>query len=111
MPATPKKLSNTMPSLKDQKMDYLVAAAKAGVGSQHFKVVAAGATEVVVFADILNVVDMEDDEYVVQLQGETAGAISVDESATTALGFTILGAAAAEVIHVSIHGRLKDQVA
>lgn len=108
--ATPRKLSNYIPPLKEQGMDYLVAAAAAGVGMQALKVTLSGATHSVVFEDEGRV-NMEDADYVVLLQGETTSRLTVDESTITKTGFDILGGLAAEVGHVLVVGRLSGQAA
>lgn len=50
---------------------------------------------------------MESTDYVVMLQGETAAEAQVDESTITPDGFTIIGVANTEVVHVLVHGKLR----
>lgn len=94
----------------DQGMDHIVAAGAAGVGIQSFLVVSGGGPDAVTFA-ALGLPDMHDTAYVVLVGGETAGAVSVDESTKATTGFSILGGVSSEVLNVLVVGRIKDQSA
>jgi len=107
--ATPKKLSNFLPPLKEQGMDYLVAAHKSGVSMQAVKVTQVGAAPLVVDLVALGLKTMFDTDYVVITAGETAARTTVDESTITPTGFSVLGGAAAEVHHLLVVGRFSDQ--
>ena len=102
-----KKLSDYLPPLKEQGMDYLAGASQAGVSLQAFKVISAGTPDTVSFA-ALGLPDMDDPDYLVFVGGE--GAFTVDESTITAQGFDILGGAASNVMHVLVVGKLKGQL-
>lgn len=93
----------------DQGMDWITGASKAGLSIQSFRVVSAGAPDTVNFKN-LGLSDMSDTSYNVIVQGETAAAVSVDQSTMATTGFDILGGAAAEILHVLVIGRLKNQV-
>ena len=108
---TPKQLSDSMPPLKDQGMPYLAAAGKAGVSVQGGQIIQSGGSPYTVVLADHGLSDMEDALYAVTVGGETVGAPKVDQSTITATGFDIAGGADAEVLHVQIVGRLKDQVA
>lgn len=85
-----------------------IVAGLGGSGIMSFKLTSAGTPDAVVFAN-LGLPDMADSDYVVQTQGETVLATHVDESTITPQGFSILHAAAAEVVHVTIHGKIAGQ--
>lgn len=106
--ATPKKLSNYMPPLKEQGMDYLAAAAQAGVGIQGKLITQSGAAPLVVDLEALGMSPMADTDYVVvsQVEGLTP---SVDESTKTKTGFNVLGGVDTSVHNLMVIGRLKGQ--
>ena len=109
--ATPRKLSKFIPPLQEQGMDYLAAAAAAGVSIQAKQVTQSGASPFSVVLEDAGMKNMEDDEYVVIVQGETAARVTVDQSSLTKVGFDILGGADTEVLHVLVVGRLSGQAA
>jgi hypothetical protein len=103
-----KKLSTVYPPLKQEGVDFLVAATRGGVGVQTKKITLSGTPHTVTFSD-LGMQSMADADYLVLLDGETAARLTVDESTITTLGFDVLGGAAAEVAHVLVVGRLQNQ--
>lgn len=108
--AFPKKISDHVPPLRDQGMDYLAAAAEPGVAVQAKQITQVGAAPFSVVLEDVGMADMADDQYAVLIGGETVGAPKVDQSTITAKGFDILGGADTEVLHVMVVGRLKGQV-
>jgi hypothetical protein len=75
-------------------------------GIMSFKVTCgATGTDVVRFADY-GLPDMKDAAYTIQLGGETAAKVHVDESETIPGGFTILHTGAAEKVHVTVQGHI-----
>ena len=105
-----KRIDKYIPILKDQGIPFISGAGKAGISIQSFRVTSGGSPDVVTFA-AQGLPDMASASYQVICQGETAARVKVDESTMTAQGFSILGAAAAEIIHVIVIGQLKDQEA
>lgn len=99
------------PYCKDQGIDHLLAAGKAGLGALSFSVISGGTPDAILFATYGYDVEMADTNYQVIVNGETAGAVSVDESTKTTKGFSILGGGAAEVLHVLVIGRFKTMPA
>jgi len=73
---------------------------------QSFKLTLVGAAPHVVSFRALGLQNMANVGYVVQVQGETAARVTVDESTITTDGFNLLGGAAAEVVHVLVHGAI-----
>lgn len=109
--ATPKRAADHIPFCKDQGMPQLAGAADAGVTVQARKVTQSGASPfALAFADH-GFAAMENTDYVVIVQGETAGQPMVDESTMTVDGFSVLNGADTEVLHVVVIGRLAGQVA
>lgn len=106
-----KRMDKFIPIMKDQGIAHVCAAGKAGLGIQSFRITSGGSPDVVTFASIAGAVDMASASYQVICQGETAARVKVDESTITAQGFSILGGAAAEIIHVIVIGQLKGQQA
>lgn len=51
--------------------------------------------------------DMADADYRVVPHGETAGRVTVDESTITEQGFSLLGGADTEVVHIMVHGKVE----
>lgn len=99
------KSSKAIPELAVKGMPFMAGAGQVGVAIQHAKVTLAGASHPVDLAAI-GLTPMADTTYCVIVDGEFAGAVSVDESTITAAGFTIIGGAAAEVAHVLVVGRM-----
>ena len=85
-----------------------IVAGTGGTGLMSYKLTSAGTPDAVVFANI-GLPDMADSDYVVQIQGETVLACHIDESTITPQGFSILHGAAAEIIHITIHGKISGQ--
>lgn len=106
-----KRASNYDPLLKDQGINYVTAAAKAGVGIQVKQITQSGAAPLVVSFSAQGMSDMADTNYVVIAQGETAAAVMVDQSTMAVTGFNVLGGADTEVVHIVVIGRLKNQAA
>ena len=104
--AFPKKLSDYDGTLKDQRIDYVTAAAKAGVGMQSLLVVSGGGPDTVTLPT-----KMANTSYVVIVQGETAARVTVDETTKTVSGFDVLNGGAGEVLNIMVVGQLKNQVA
>lgn len=103
-----KKLSNYIPILKDQGIDYATAAGKAGDGMQHIRVAQSGASPYAfVFADN-GLQDMADTEYDVIVQGPN-GDERADYSSRATTGFDITGGADTEDLIVLVMGRIKGQ--
>ncbi len=92
----------------DQGMDHICGAGAAGQSVVTFSVVSGGTPDTVVFADI-GLPDMHDASYQVLVNGETTGAVSVDEDTKATTGFDILGGGSSEVLNVMVGGRVKDQ--
>ena len=92
----------------DQGMDHICGSGRAGQSVTTFSVVSGGTPDTVVFADI-GLPDMANTDYQVLVNGETAGAVSVDESSKATTGFDILGGGGAEVLHVMVGGTVKNQ--
>jgi hypothetical protein len=91
--------------------ELVVNAVQGGLAMASFKKTAGGSPETVTFKDA-GLPDMAaDSEYVVQVGGETAARVTVDESTITPAGFDVLGAAASEVLHITVHGRFATQPA
>ena len=109
--ANPKKISDYVPILADQGMDYLAAAVKAGVTIQTKKITQPGAAPLVVDLVAEGLTAMADTDYVVLVQGETVARVTVDESSVTTAGFDVLGGAITEVVHLVVIGRVAGQVA
>lgn len=107
--ASPKKISDYLPPLKDQGIDYIAAANAAGVGMQSKQITQSGVAPLVVDLEAEGLSPMEDTNYVVIAQGETVARVTVDQSTITKTGFNVLGGADTEVVHLLIIGRLAGQ--
>lgn len=105
-----KKASAYDPYLKDQGIDWLAGAGKAGLNIASFSVISAGSPDAVLLSTY-GYGEMADTSYQVFVDGETTNPVHADESTKTVAGFTILGGVAAEVMHVLVIGRLKGQPA
>lgn len=99
-----KKASDHIPYAKDQGMDYLVAASVAGQGIQAKAVAQAGGAPFTFTFEDQDLKKMANADYVVLVNGETAGRVNVDENTKSAEGFDILGGADTEVLNVIVVG-------
>jgi len=99
-----KKVSDYDPVAKDQGYDYVVAAGKAGLGIAAWSYTSDGTPDALTFAGA-GYPKMADANYQVFIGGEVTTLSKVDESTKTTAGFTVLGAANTEVIHVLVVGR------
>ena len=106
-----KKIGDYIGILKDQGLDYLAGAAKAGVSVQSKQITQAGASPFTVSFSAQGMSDMADTSYTVTVNGETAAATSVDQSTIATTGFDVIGGADTEVLHIVVIGRLKGQAA
>jgi hypothetical protein len=106
--ATPRKLSDYLPPLKNQGMDYLVAASGAGVSIQAKALVQSGAAPFSVVLEDVGLQNMQSSDYVVITQVEGVAA-TVDESTKTKTGFDLLVAGDTDVHNLIIVGRLAGQ--
>ena len=106
--ANPKKLSDHMPPLKEQGMDYLAAAARAGVGIQAKLITQSGVAPLVVDLEAEGMSPMADTNDVVisQVEGK---ACTVDESTKTKTGFNVLLGGDTEVHNLLVIGTLAGQ--
>jgi hypothetical protein len=86
-------------------MDWVMAAGKKAQGINAWTFTSGGSPDAVTFAGA-GLPDMADTNYLVIPGGETAARVTVDESTKLATGFSVLGGAASEVIHVVVIGRL-----
>lgn len=103
-----KKISGSVPVFKDQGIDYVTAAAKAGEAVQHCSVTQSGASPYAVTFAGMGLKPMADATYDVLVCGPTAGT-TVDYSTRTVTGFSITGGTAADRITVMVIGRLANQ--
>lgn len=99
-----KKVSDYDPVAKDQGYDYVVAAGKPGLGMAAWSYTSDGTPDALTFA-AAGFPQMANTAYQVFIGGEVATLSKVDESTKTTTGFTVLGAANGEVIHVLVVGR------
>lgn len=111
MSTNQKKASAFDPYCKDQGIDYVLAAGKASQGCIAFTVTSGGTPDAVLFSSYGYDVEMADTDYQVLVNGETAAAVSVDESTKTAKGFSIIGGGEAEKLHVIVLGRFSPMPA
>lgn len=102
-------MAKTMPAVHNKGIKNLVGSPVIDVSCQVLKKTLTGADVEIVFAEE-GLVDMADDDYVVQLQGETVTKLNVDESTILPTGFHILGGLNNEVAHIAIFGRTKGQL-
>lgn len=103
-----KKVSDYIPIFKALGIDYVQEApaptsADGVPTTQSAQVTLTGDPHSIVFAD-LSWPDMADADYVVQLGGETASVITVDQSTLATTGFDILNGLNSEVAHVTVIG-------
>jgi len=94
-----------MNRLTHRASELVTNAGAGGVSLMSFKVTSVGTPDHVAFKDY-GLPDMADVNYRVLTDGETVAPTHVDESTITAQGFDILHGAAAEIIHVWVHGKL-----
>lgn len=73
---------------------------------QSVKLTLVGAAPHVVSFRALGLQNMANVNYVAFVDGETAARVTVDESTITTEGFSILGGAATEVVHILVHGAI-----
>jgi len=93
-------------------IDWVMASGRQQQGMLAFSVTSGGTPDSVVFAELdPPLPDMADTDYRVLVNGETTGAVSVDETSKATTGFDILGGGAAEVMHVIVVGRLEGMPA
>lgn len=104
-----KKVSRFLAYFKDQGIDYLTAAAKAGEAQQHRRVAQVGASPFAVVFLAQGMVNMADGTYDVIVQGPN-GDERCDYATRTATGFNITGGANAEQHIIFVKGRLAGQV-
>jgi hypothetical protein len=106
-PAT-KKFSDSMTAVKGAGLEYLAGASTGGVSMQLKKVTQVGASPFAVTFRNLGLKDMADTDYAVYVNGPN-GDERGDPATYTTAGFSIVGGANAEVLRVTIVGRLKGQ--
>ena len=97
-----KKISDYVPILKDQGIDYVTAAGVAGLGFQCQTVTVSGSPATITLST-----EMADTSYCAIAQGE-GNALSVDEGTKTVSGFDVLGGSG-EVANIIVIGQLKGQ--
>jgi hypothetical protein len=98
-----RKLSDYIPILAAEGIDYVAAADAAGVGSQYQLVTVSGGTQAVTLAK-----QMANVSYAVLVTEET-GAVTVAESSKTVTGFDLIGGGAGEIANVLVIGQLNGQ--
>lgn len=103
-----KKLSDHVPALKDQGMDYLAAANAAGVGIQCYRVAQVGASPFTFTFATYGLKNMADGTYNVIVQGPN-GDERADYATRTPTSVQITGGAAAEQLIVLVIGRFANQ--
>jgi hypothetical protein len=100
------ELSKMFKEFKQAGIDWLLASGKKAQGINAFSVTLSGAApHAITFADH-SLPDFADTNYTVITDGETASDTSVDESTKTVSGFSLLGGADTEVVHIHCIGRL-----
>lgn len=99
-----KPVSHYDPYCKDQGIDYLAAAGKAGLGIAAWSYTSDGTPDAQLFSTY-GYPDMADTNYQVFVGGEMTALSKVDESTKTTKGFDIIGTTNAEVMHVLVVGR------
>ena len=107
---SPKKLSRYNPWAKDQGVDHVVAAGKAGVGLQSKRLTQTATPTIVNFA-AQELSDMEDGTYDVIIQSPSVSTASIDYANRKPTGFEILNSVNGDACTVIIVGRLKGQAA
>ena len=105
----PRAASESMPPLKDQGVFDVVGSPSTGKSLQSAQVTQAGASPFVVDLEAIGLRSMADTAYVVIAEGETAARVTVDQSTITEAGFSLLGGADTEVIHLMVMGRVRGQ--
>jgi len=105
-----KKASDQIPYCRDQGIPYLAGAAAAGMSVQSAQVTQVGASPFSVDLEAVGMARMANTLYTVTVAGETAGVATVDQSTLALGGFDVLGGAAAEVLHITVIGRLDGQL-
>lgn len=105
-----KQASTSIPYAANQGIDFILACSQGARGTHVIRLVSGGTPDSVAFAD-LGLIGMADTSYLVLVDGETVGRVTVDESSKTVDGFDILGGAAAEVLQVLVIGRFADMPA
>lgn len=103
-----RKLSKYVPALKDQGIDYVAAAAKAGVGIQAANVTQSGSTPFAVTFAGLGLQNMADATYDVIVSGPTGGTCA-DYTTRTTTGFNIINGTASDRIAILVVGRLQNE--
>lgn len=106
---SPKEARDHLPFAADQGLPHLTGAAKAGVSVQQAQVTLSGAAPHTIDLEAAGFLPMANAGYCVLAGGETAAAVTVDQSTMTAAGFDLLGGADTEVVHLVIVGCLKGQ--
>lgn len=104
--ASEKKISDYVPPLKEQKIDYLVGSPQGNKSILSATVVSAGTTLVVDFLATFGVV-MKDASY--QIVASSDANSSMSYSAKTASGFTLANVQASEVIDIVVIGKVAGQ--
>lgn len=105
-----KKLSDSIPNLKIEGVEHLVAANTGGVSVQAATVTQSGASPFAVTFASLGMADMADASYIPMVNGPN-GDERADLSTRTATGFSIVGGADTEVHAIIIVGRMAGQAA
>lgn len=106
-----KRASDQIPYCRDQGIPYLAAAAQAGICIQSKQIVQVGASPFTVDLEAQGMAKMANTVYTVTVDGEVvSGDVHVDQSSITVNGFDIIGGAAAEVLHVTVIGRVAGQL-
>lgn len=105
-----KKVSDYDPVAKDQGYDYVAAAGKPGLGIAAWSYTSDGTPDALTFA-AAGYPQMADATYQVFIGGEVTTLSKVDESTKTTLGFSVIGTANGEVIHVLVIGRFASMPA
>lgn len=94
--------------------EEIVKAPSAMVGEEFmsFKATLSGAAPHAITFSAQSLPDMYDNLYRVFPHGETTGRVTVDESTIAATGFSLLGGADTEVVHILVHGKIagRDRV-
>ena len=103
-----KKLSNVLPELKQEGIDFLVGAGKGGVSLQAAEIVQVGASPFAVTFAQLGMKDMADLAYQVMINGPN-GDERCDYTTRTTTGFSITGGANTERMGIMVAGRMKNQ--
>jgi len=108
--ASTTRVVDSIPPLKDNGFKGLMGASDEGFTLQAKQITATG-SPFAVDLEAQGLSRMADTSYVVVVQGETVARVTVDQSTITVNGFSVLGAANGEVLHLLICGRIKGQKA